>query len=434
MTTAPTLLVSWSHSEPGWSEGQIRQRRDAVLRLTNNLRARGIDALLDLHQPGGTADWNRWGPDKVASSDFILIVGSRAWNQAWQGNGDPTRGAGAAAEADALKTLYNHDRRAFLAKVRLVFLPGTPTERPLGLDGIERYELADETPEALSGLIRDLSNQPAFPPGPLGQLPDLPPDNSWLTGSKTPSPTSRPVSQPTPTHPPTQPSEGDLNYRDLTESITVQWRSEWPDRDHHRSSRSLIAVHVLPEHAAPLSARRLSALSDSIVRQVRKSGLFDDADALNKVDDAQNVQVSTPLDDRYLNRVVLPARLQGVRINRSGQVSAWHTLPADQNGSALERQSAAGAIEGALLLVGATEAMQSEDVAVAVEVSPISMLDTVDPSTLGTRRGAAIQSFGPSEVRVEPDELVDIRALSERAGEASQTLAALLLRAWGQRR
>jgi hypothetical protein len=456
----PTLLISWSHTEPGWTDSKTNQRRDAVLRLSATLRGLGIDVELDLHQPGGAADWTRWGPAKINSSDFVLIVGSPAWSRAWQGTGDPTRGAGAAAEADVLKSLYNQDREAFRRKVRLVFLPGTAVEVPPGLDGVERYHLEAVTPDGLAALLRDLSGQPAFPKQPLGQLPTLPPDVGWRDGLDKPAgvegrleaelgayPT--PGSANTPKdpwsaerdqtadrlqalHSFTGDAGTELRYRQLLGSMPVRWRKEWAQRD--SSSRATIAVHVLPYQPAPLSARRLAALSESMLKQLKTTGLFDEADALSKSDDADSITVTAPHDERYLHQQVRPGRLQGVRIDGSGQVSAWHSLPADGLGSALDRPSATDAIKDCLLLAGAAGAIPDGDVALAVEVSPITMLSLVDVTTLGQRNTATLQSFGPNEVRVEPDELVEARALRGGAEEAAKTLSGLLFRSWEQRR
>lgn len=423
-STNPTLLVSWSHAEPGWLAAERRQRQDAVLRLTNNLRTLGIDAELDLQQPAGT-DWTRWGPDKVDSCDYVLIVGSPAWGRAWRGNGDPTVGAGAAAEADALKSLYNRDRDAFHRKVRLVILPGTPAEVPLGLDGIERYHLVDDTPAALTDLIRDLSRQPSFPKQPLGTLPTLPPDDSWRAGAAT---------DPVPALP--TPACGEtgveLQYKALTRAVAVRWRDQWAQHD-GTSSETLITVHVMPSPPVTVSARRLATLSTSLAKQLRATGLFEDAEALVATDDPDGVAVTAPHDRTYLQQV-RPGKPRGVRVDRSGQVSAWHSLPADNLGSALDEPTAAAVIESCLALAAAAGTAPSTDLALAVEVSPITLLSLVDVKILGNRNSATMQLFGMNIVKVEPDELVEARALHDGAHEAAQTLTALLLRSWGQRR
>lgn len=430
MPAAPTLLISWSHSEPDWADNPERQRlererRDSVLRLAHNLRISGIDAALDRHQPGGSVDWTRWGPDKVETSDFVLIVGSPAWNLAWRGNGDPTRGAGAAAEADALRTVYSNNRETFLAKVRLVFLPGTPTERPLGMDGVERYDLTDETPAALAELLRDLSGQPAFPPTPLGQLPDLPPDDSWRHGA-TPAAAE-------PTAPSGDAGSGtELAYLNLDAPVSVTWRDEWSLRE--SSSETVITVHVVPFPSQQIPSRRMTALSTSLAGQVRATGLFNDTDGLSMHDGADGITVTASRDERYL-RQLRPARLLGLRVDRSGQVSAWHSLPADTMGSAIDGPSAAAAVTACLRLAGAAGTFERGNVALAVEIGPTTMLDATDVGSLGHRNTAGMPfAFGPNFRRIEPDELVEVRALSSGAEEVGQSLSQSILRALSQQR
>jgi len=421
----PTLLVSWSHTEPGWNESQARHRRDAVLRLTNNLRDSGIDADLDLNQPGGSADWTRWGPSKIKSSDFVLIVGSPAWNRAWAGEGDMTKGAGAAAEADALKSLYNADRDAFRRKVRIVFLPGTPADVPFGLDGIERYRLDNDTPEALSVLIRDLSRQPAFPKQPLGKLPNLPPNVSWRDGT--------PVAAPEALRPAADHVAGaELRYTTIPGPVPVRWRDQWPGRD--SQAETVITVHVVPFPLQPVPVRRLAALSTSLAGQMRATGLFDDADALSADDDADAVTVTTAPGQRYFSEM-RPGKLRGLRVDRAGQVSAWHSLPSDTLGSALDEASAAAAIKDCLLLAAAVGIVQGGDLALALEISPVTMLAITDVTNLGRRSGTGLAfTSGPNFRRIEPDELVEARALSDGAEEAAQTLASLMLRTLKVRR
>lgn len=459
---APTLLISWSHSEPDWEDLERErlevERRDAVLRLSATLRGLGIDADLDLHQPGGTADWTRWGPQKVAELDYVLIVVSPAWSRAWEGSGDPKKGPGAAAEADTLKSLYNRDRRTFRSKVRLIFLPGTPQTVPLGLDGVERYVLTQITAGALTGLVRDLSDQPLYPKGPLGPLPALPPSTSWrddqssVTGlegrlqaelSIYPVPSSEDGS--------TTPwvaerratakrlaalrkvsgnkNAGELQYRPLEAAVSAQWRDSWSRRE--TSTETLLTVHVLPWPLMPMSARQLAGVSTGdILSRIRSTGLFDNRDAIEVREDISSITFTVTEDRRYL-RQVRPGKLRGLRIDLSGQISAWHSLPADSLGSALDRRSAAGAIKDCLLLVGSVGILRCTEVALAAELGPVTLLSLVDVETLGVRTSARISAFASPQLHLPPDELVEIGALGTGSEEAAQGLAALLVRVWG---
>ena len=88
------------------------------------------------------------------------------------GAGDPSRGAGAAAEAVVLRSAYARDREAFLRKVRLLLLPGgDPEEIPDGLHGVPRYPLTSLDRAGLTALLRSLTGQPEFIRAELGALP-----------------------------------------------------------------------------------------------------------------------------------------------------------------------------------------------------------------------------------------------------------------------
>lgn len=455
----PTAIISWSHSEVGWSDLDRARRRDDVLRLSATLRSSGVDADLDLHQAGGTADWTRWGPSKIATSDFVLIIGSRAWSHAWDGSGDLTMGAGAAAEADALKSLYNRDRADFQRRVRLLILPDSPQEVPLGLDGVERYVLKDFTPEGVEDLIRDLSAQPSFPKQPLGRLPTLPPSRvTWRDNTDKPAGLEGRLQSELQAYPSPSASDGpeapwyrerqdtvdrlqsigslsspegnpaELRYKPLAEPVPVQWRDTWSQQS--SSTEAMVTVHVIPQPLRHVPVRQLAAASTSLAKQLRITGLFDVTDHLAVTDEPDSVTVAVPRDQSYLQQV-RPGTLQGVRVDRSGQVSAWHSLPADGLGSVLDRQSATDAIKDCLLLAAAAGVRQDEDIALAVEVAPVIMLSLVDIAELGIRNSATIHAFSSRLLRLEPDELVESRALRSGADEAAQTIAALLVRSWG---
>lgn len=123
--TGPTAVISWSHTDPGWTDVQKEARETEVLRLAARLRANGIDVDVDLYHRTEAVSWTHWGPRMVTDSEFVIVVVSEAWRNAWERRGDPTQGSGAAAEANALQTLLASNQDAFLRKVRLVLLPGT---------------------------------------------------------------------------------------------------------------------------------------------------------------------------------------------------------------------------------------------------------------------------------------------------------------------
>jgi SOS response regulatory protein OraA/RecX len=190
----PSALISWAHVDPGWSHNQIGARRDAVFELATELRRNGVDVDVDLYHLSASVDWTRWGPLRIAECDFVLVVVSASWRRAWEGRGDPSKGAGAAAEADSLRSIYAVNRNAFRDKVRLVLLPGSDSrDIPSGLHGVARFEVGTIDHAGLSDLLRNLTEQPEFIKGELGALPKLPPHSSASAAARSATATAGPA-------------------------------------------------------------------------------------------------------------------------------------------------------------------------------------------------------------------------------------------------
>jgi SEFIR domain len=165
----PTALVSWAHDTPAWQRTMVEF---AVL-----LRQSGVDAdidLFELHNPN--INWSTWGTDAIERNEFVLLAVSANYRKRWEDHGDPTEGAGAAREANVLKTLFDRDRNAFYYKVKIVILPGaTIQDVPAELGAAaQRFELREISASSLEDLLRTLTRQPAFPRPQLGPVPVLP--------------------------------------------------------------------------------------------------------------------------------------------------------------------------------------------------------------------------------------------------------------------
>lgn len=181
----PSAFVSWAHVDQDWSQAEIEARRNSVFELATELRRNGIDADVDLYHLTDSVDWTRWGPHRIDECDFVLVVVSKSWRLVWEGSGDPQKGAGAAAEADSLRSIYAVNREVFLEKVRLVLLPGTDSrDIPAGIHGVPRFPLETIDENGLSSLLRNLTEQPEFPKNELGPLPELPPNPQAFGGAE----------------------------------------------------------------------------------------------------------------------------------------------------------------------------------------------------------------------------------------------------------
>ncbi len=141
----------------------------------NALVGAGIETDVDLwHEHELGIDWTRWGQQQVDDSDHVLIALSRAWAERWAGLNDPTEGAGAVVEADALHGLLREDQTKFQRKAIIVELPGSDGGLPHDLARLirQRVQAIDEV--GLEDLVRLLTGQPRHVRPPLGVVPRLP--------------------------------------------------------------------------------------------------------------------------------------------------------------------------------------------------------------------------------------------------------------------
>jgi hypothetical protein len=174
----PSAFLTWAHRDPGWGSAEASEWRNEVYAFCLVLRASGIEVDMDLfHLTERGIDWTRYGPKEIEDREWVVVALSRAWRDRWEGRNDPKIGAGAVAEADALKSVFNRNQQDFREKVVLVTLPSREKEDlvPTGLDGVQRFTLKDFSPERIEPLIRLLTGQPQYPAGALGAVPELAP-------------------------------------------------------------------------------------------------------------------------------------------------------------------------------------------------------------------------------------------------------------------
>jgi hypothetical protein len=159
-----TALVSWAHRNPGWSDAEAEGWILSVVRFASLLCENGIDAELDLwHESDTRIDWTRWGQQQVRDRDLVVIVMSRAWKERWEGTNSPKQGAGAVAEADALKGRFNNDQSEFQRRTIVVLLPGVSDDLiPFDLHRLNRVRIERLDPDGIAGVVRLFSGKPRF--------------------------------------------------------------------------------------------------------------------------------------------------------------------------------------------------------------------------------------------------------------------------------
>ncbi len=161
----PRIFISYSHDSP--------KHAARVLALANRLREEGVDAQLDQYESSPAEGWPRWMRSRIAEADFVLVVGSKTYEQRFDGNQAAGRGLGAQWEGAILtQELYE----AAVKNTR--FIPVVLSHRdveyiPIVLRAATRYDL--DSSDGYERLYRRLVGQPETVKPSLGKLRKLAP-------------------------------------------------------------------------------------------------------------------------------------------------------------------------------------------------------------------------------------------------------------------
>jgi hypothetical protein len=172
------VFVSWAHAHRSTDSAAVEEWTELVAQFTTKLRELGIDADIDLfHLHEDDVDWTTFGIEGIKNADYVLIIGSQAYTERWEGTASPRSGAGAAREANSLKAQFEDDRHDFLKRVKLIILPGVSrNDLPLELRSVnQRYPIESIDTAGLEGLLRTLTGAPEWVKPPVGEVPPLPP-------------------------------------------------------------------------------------------------------------------------------------------------------------------------------------------------------------------------------------------------------------------
>lgn len=185
------VLISYSQESD--------EHRARIRALADQLRAHGIDAMIDQYEPHPPEGWPMWMERQITSADFVLIVFTETYWQRAEGHEQPGRGLGVAWEADLIReSLYNqpfHNERF----IPLLFRPEDASFVISKLNSVTRY-LLDENDfdptlpsSGYSSLYRRITNQPLVVKPDVGRLVKLDPVNTPATSASglfSPSPAS----------------------------------------------------------------------------------------------------------------------------------------------------------------------------------------------------------------------------------------------------
>jgi tetratricopeptide (TPR) repeat protein len=144
---------------------------DRVLELSNSLRERGLDCIIDQYEESPPEGWPLWCEKQVEDSQYVLVLCTETYLRRFKGEESPGNGLGVTWEGHVI-TQELYDAQGKNAKFVPVMLPGQDAAHiPVTLRGATRYTLpADE-----ELLYRRLTGQPLVTKPPLGKVQPLPP-------------------------------------------------------------------------------------------------------------------------------------------------------------------------------------------------------------------------------------------------------------------
>ena len=163
MAQASKVFISYSHDSP--------DHKDRILRLSNQLRAEGVDCQIDQYHESPAEGWPRWCEKQATDSEFVLVVCTETYLRRFTGEETPGAGLGGTWEGHIItQELYNAQGR-YKKFIPITFAAIDKANVPVTLQGATRYDL----PEDYEALYRRLTHQPLVTAPPLGELKAMPP-------------------------------------------------------------------------------------------------------------------------------------------------------------------------------------------------------------------------------------------------------------------
>lgn len=159
----PKVFISYSH--------ETKRHESLVLALSNQLRAHGIDAILDQYETAPPEGWPLWMDKQIRDADFVLMICTETYLRRVMNEEQPGRGLGIRWEATiSYQHLYNAG--AINTKfIPVLFSEGDQVHIPKPLQSTTYYLLDNK--EGYERLYRRLTNQ-LSPIPMLGEVQKLP--------------------------------------------------------------------------------------------------------------------------------------------------------------------------------------------------------------------------------------------------------------------
>jgi SEFIR domain len=368
-----TVFMSYAHD----SEEHKRE----VLTLAQLLVLSGVDVELDQWAGGRRQDWSSWAIIHMTSADFVLVVTSPQYKQAGDGIGVPLVNRGVQSEAAMLRDLLHGDRQEWLPKLLPVVLPGHEiAEIPYFLqpNTADHYRIEELSQEGIRELLEVINGGPVSSPLPRG-------------------------------------SAGSRQWQLLPAPTETTWLSDITDTG---SGQPTLEVHLVPvDHHERLQVRHLEPLADQLASIGRSRRLFTVWEQLH---------VSWTDQGAWAYSTSPREGTAGLAVLRSGQRSAWATLPRAVIGTLLIPEDVRQRLAHVLGL------LTSLGLSAPLRVAPTVGLEPLDLVRIGQREDmnsttAALHTAYPKHIRLPADEAVTFADLRGSIGDVAEELASRLI-------
>ena len=160
----PIVFISYSHDST--------EHADRVLALSDQLRADGIDCILDQYEDSPPEGFPRWMDRHIRAADFVLMICTPTYHRRVMSEEEPDKGHGVAWESTLIyQYIYNEgtSNKRFIP----ILLEGAhESDIPIPWQGVKYYRPI--TTDSYEELYRRLTDQPLTPKPALGSLRTLP--------------------------------------------------------------------------------------------------------------------------------------------------------------------------------------------------------------------------------------------------------------------
>ncbi|MFF5283050.1 hypothetical protein [Streptomyces sp. NPDC013171] len=212
-------------------------------------------------------------------------------------------------------------------------------------------------------------------------------------------------------------SSDELVWQPLAQPAVVSWRKDLVPMSAYTSGPSLLELHLAPvPSTSRVPAVRMPQLAAELVDLGRAEGFFTNLERVEAHDSAE-VALVTVRDHR--------GRSAGLAITRSGQRSAWESLPNPGMTYVLDEAHTRDRIAILLTLLDSIDGPTASSYAPAVAIENTRMVTAERLSEVNPNRASLRVTDAPIEV--EPEEAFDAEAISTHSREVAEELTARLL-------